>query len=339
MTSGNGKKTDKVLDGRSTSREERHRLTVFLFAAGSALVGFPLHIFGVWGSPDHVLLSLSVAIWLGVLVAFTLFIFKKMSLLHAFSMYGIVMQTFLTAKILYISITMPPGGTYLIIFNSFISLIVILLLIMGYMHILPFFLTLASLATSIAAYVIMPGAIQPQFIMFFFFVEMISCVLGFMMWRAMHDVEKENKDFRKEESDILKAFNMTREELLAYISMSKTDDQNEDEVNEFFDHLDERTEHNIITAVKTREIEVMMRNADLAKALPTTLTPTEIDICRLVLQGKTIKMIGELLGKTKNNVSTVRIHIRKKLGLTTDQDLRESLKERVKSLNDDKETS
>lgn len=328
MASGIGKKIDKFLDGRTESKEEKHRLTVFLLGTGSGLVAYPLHFIGVWGSPDHVLLSLSVAIWLGLLAAVTLFIYKKISLLHAFYMYGIVMQTCLTAKILYISITMPPGSTYLIIFNSFISMIVILFLVMGYMHTLPFCLTIASLATSIAAYVIRPGVIQAQFIMFFFFVEIISCALGYMMWRALHDTEKENKDFREEENDILKAFNMTREELMAYISMSKTANQSKKDVSEFFEHLDERTEHNIINAVKQRETEVRMQNADVSKAFPM-LSPTEVGVCRLILQGKTIKEIGTLLGKTTNNISAVRIHIRKKLGLTTDQDLREYLMKRV----------
>lgn len=328
MASGVGKKIDKFLDERSANKEERHRLTVFLLAAVSGLVGFPLHILGVWGSPDHVLMSLSIAIWLGLLAAFTLFIYKKMNLLHAFSLYGIVMQACLTVKILYISATMPPGGTYLIIFNSFISMIVILLLVMGYMHTLPFYLTMASLATSIAAYVIRPGAIQVQFIMFFFFVEIISCALGFMMWRAMHDVEKENQDFRDEENDILKVFNMTREELMAYIAMSKTANQSKQDVNEFFENLDERTEHNIIKAVKQRETEVMMRNVELTKTFPM-LSATETDVCRLILQGKTLKEIAIITGKTTNNVSAVRIHVRKKLGLTTEHDLREYLMRRV----------
>lgn len=323
-----GKKIDAFLVERSASKEERHRLTVFLLASVSGLVGFPLHVLGVWGSPDHVLMSMSIAIWLGLLAAFTLFIYKKISLLHTFTLYGIVMQTFQTAKILYISATMPPGGTYLIIFNSFISMLVILFLVMGYMHTLPFYLTMASLATSIAAHVIRPGAIQVQFIMFFFFVEIISCTLGFMMWRAMHDVEKENQDFREEEDDILKAFNMTHEELMAYIAMSKTANQSKKDVNEFFEHLDERTERNIIKAVRQRETEVQMRNVELAEALPM-LSPTEIDVCRLVLQGKTKKEIATITGKTTNNVSAVRIHIRKKLGLTTEQDLQEELKKRV----------
>lgn len=328
MASGVYNKIDSFLEARSASKEERHRLTVFLLGSVSGLIGFPLHFAGVWGSPNHTLLSISVANWLGILIILALYLSKKVSLLHAFSWYGVVMQAFLTMKIIYISTAMPPNGTYLILFNSFISMIIIQLLVMGYMVAMPFWLTLASLATSIAAYVIRSGSIQMQFLLFFFFVEIITCVLGLLAWRALHDVEKENTNLREEENQILTTLHMSREELLAYIAMSLGDSQSDKDINDFFDHLGERAEHNIIRAVKTRETEIMMRNAELTKALPM-LSPTEIDVCRLILQGKTIKEIATLLDKTANNVSAVRIHVRKKLGLTTEQDLREYLKKRV----------
>ena len=55
------------------------------------------------------------------------------------------------------------------------------------------------------------------------------------------------------------------------------------------------------------------------------LTPTELDICRLVEQGLTLKDISTALGKSVSNVSTVRGNIRKKLGLAQDYDLRSAL--------------
>ena len=48
-------------------------------------------------------------------------------------------------------------------------------------------------------------------------------------------------------------------------------------------------------------------------------------MCRLIIGGKTILEIATILDKTPNNISSVRIHIRKKLGLATSDDLREAL--------------
>lgn len=57
------------------------------------------------------------------------------------------------------------------------------------------------------------------------------------------------------------------------------------------------------------------------------LTPAELDVCRLVEQGLTIKDISIALGKSVSNVSTVRGNVRKKLGLAQDDNLRSVLLE------------
>lgn len=67
-----------------------------------------------------------------------------------------------------------------------------------------------------------------------------------------------------------------------------------------------------------------MQHADISATLPS-LTPTEREVCRLIIGGKTILEIAAILDKTPNNISSVRIHIRKKLGLATSDDLREAL--------------
>ena len=56
-----------------------------------------------------------------------------------------------------------------------------------------------------------------------------------------------------------------------------------------------------------------------------TLTPTELEVCRLIVAGKTLNEIAGITGKNANNISSVRIHIRRKLGLKPSDDLRQSL--------------
>lgn len=202
-------------------------------------------------------------------------------------------------------------------------------MVMGYMHVVPFYLTGICFLTSIAANIIHPGSIQHQFVFFILFISIIDCTLGMAGWRNLHDVEKENKEFHEEEEGILSAFNMSRDELKAYIAMSKKKEHTEKEVNEFFDNLDERTEHNIIDAVKMREAMVRIKNTDVSNAFPM-LTKTECNVCRLVMRGKTMKEIARLTGKTPNNIGAVRVHIRRKLNLTPGQDLRQYLEESMK---------
>lgn len=320
---------DGFFEERTKSKEESQRLLVYLLAIAAGVIGYPLHILGVWGSGDIVLQAISITTEACLIIDFTLYYKKEVSLFHAFAAYGFMMLALQSAKILYISHMAFGGGTYLILFNFFICLLVIFLMVMGYMHVIPFYLTGICFLTSIAANIIRPGAIQNQFVLFFIFICILECALGMVSWRNLHDVEKENKDLHEEETGILSAFNMSRDELMAYIAMSKKKDQTEKDVNDFFDNLDERTEHNIVKAVKKRETMVRMKNADVSNAFPM-LSPTECDVCRLVMGGKTMKEIARLTGKTVNNVGAVRIHIRKKLNLTSDQNLRQYLEESMK---------
>lgn len=55
------------------------------------------------------------------------------------------------------------------------------------------------------------------------------------------------------------------------------------------------------------------------------LTKSEIEICKLILQGKTVKEICDALGKNVTNITSQRSHIRKKLHLDKNEDLRSSL--------------
>lgn len=77
------------------------------------------------------------------------------------------------------------------------------------------------------------------------------------------------------------------------------------------------------------QIEQMQANErkDMRERFPM-LTPAELDVCRLVVQGLTLKEISITLGKSVSNVSTVRGNIRKKLGLEQDDDLKKTLLEK-----------
>ena len=85
--------------------------------------------------------------------------------------------------------------------------------------------------------------------------------------------------------------------------------------------------HNIINVAS--QIEQMQTNErkDMRERFPM-LTPAELDVCRLVVQGLTLKEISITLGKSFSNVSTVRGNIRKKLGLEQDDDLKKTLLEK-----------
>jgi transcriptional regulator len=54
------------------------------------------------------------------------------------------------------------------------------------------------------------------------------------------------------------------------------------------------------------------------------LTPSEIEICRLVILGKGLKEVCRELSKVESNITSQRRHIRIKLGLQPSDNLKKS---------------
>ena len=59
------------------------------------------------------------------------------------------------------------------------------------------------------------------------------------------------------------------------------------------------------------------------------LTNSEKDICKLVLQGKTLKEICAQLDKSESNITSQRCHIRKKLNMERKDDLKRTLEMKI----------
>ena len=212
-----------------------------------------------------------------------------------------------------------------IVFNLVISLALIIYMVMAAVRHMPTILALMSIATITSAYLYTDGKINRQIVVIFVIVEIFTCILGEMIRRGIRSMQRENADYHSTLNRVLSTFHMTKTELLAYIQLGRGE-QSDKDITDFFDHLDERTEANLIRAVEQRVAQRKMQHADISAVLPT-LTPTEQEVCRLIIGGKTIIEIASILHKNANNVSSVRIHIRKKLGLATGKDLREALLE------------
>jgi DNA-binding NarL/FixJ family response regulator len=76
--------------------------------------------------------------------------------------------------------------------------------------------------------------------------------------------------------------------------------------------------------VKIRMAEKEAEKDGLSKVFPT-FTPMELEVCKYVIAGHTLKEVARILNKSEKNVSAVRGRIRKKLGLVPEEDLRENL--------------
>ena len=94
-------------------------------------------------------------------------------------------------------------------------------------------------------------------------------------------------------------------------------------------NLSERTRHNLIALGEHLQNERRDKIVDLSTIFPQ-LSPTELDVARLILKNMTLKEIAVATEKSLSNVGTVRGNIRKKLGLSPGDDLRDFILARIK---------
>ena len=321
----------KFLDQRSHNWQQRLCLITFLMLSLSVILpGVPMHIVGLIGRSDTLLRIISILLWGATIIVLVLYLLHRMPLKVAISIFGILMQLTGSARIVYFTVERPVGYEEVVLFNQIISLSLIIYLVLAAVRHIPTVIALMSIGTIVFAYLYTDGGVNRQIMVVFIFVEIFTCVLGEMIRRGIRGMLKENADYNSTLNNLLATFHMTKTELLAYIQLGRGGMAGKD-ISDFFDRLDECTEANLIRAVEHRVGQRRMRHASIASALPT-LTPTEKEVCRLIIGGKTTIEIGSILNKTPNNISTVRIHIRKKLALAPNEDLKDAL---LKSLRMD----
>lgn len=314
------------LDRRSHNWQQRMCLITFLMLSLSVVVlGVPMHFIGMIGRCDTILYTISAMSWAATLTILIMYLTQRMRLTVAISSFGILTQLAESARIVYVAMERPDGFEETIVFNQVISLALIIYMVMAAVRHMPTILAIMSIATITSAYLYTDGKINRQIVVIFVIVEIFTCILGEMIRRGIRSMQRENADYHSTLNRVLSTFHMTKTELLAYIQLGRGE-QSDKDITDFFNRLDERTEANLIRAVEQRVAQRKMQHADISAVLPT-LTPTEQEVCRLIIGGKTIIEIASILHKNANNVSSVRIHIRKKLGLATGKDLREALLE------------
>ena len=122
---------------------------------------------------------------------------------------------------------------------------------------------------------------------------------------------------------------MTAEELKTLNLLSNRPDLDVTKTASLIERLsDERKEH-IINNV-TNYIRKDDLRADSLEKLCPELTASEIEICQLIMQGKSLKEICAELGKNESNISSQRSHIRQKFGMDRKDNIKRYLEKHVK---------
>ena len=311
-------------DRTMVGRRDYFRQLIFLTFAPISILLFGLHLVGFYGLTIKPALACSACYVLVSVVSLIVYIVKGPKrlkyIISAFVISLIIIQSVRLLILAFMGQHDPMLTTvnittcYILVLVASVSILPCTSLVCACINIL---------AIGLCLY-LTQNKMYGQLLIIFGFTSVASTIFCFVADKLLREQQVELNDYANTIDQVLNVFNMRKNELLALLKLAKAQDTTAVYNKELMAQLDKKTLHNIIKVANQIEHMQACQRKDMHERFPM-LTPTELDVCRLVEQGLAINDISKVLGKSASNVSTVRGNIRKKLGLAQDDDLRSAL--------------
>lgn len=306
---------------------ERQRLTLLLFCYLPILLMVILaNFFGItqkyasFFNYTHTLFLISAAVFLW------LYCKGKISIGVCLTAYTIIGQLIISIEMIYCSL--HPTHYYILLIMANVVLLTMNMTasIVASMKKNTIILGSITLGVYIACSFIAQDDIMKSFIIIFFIAFTFLSLIGVWMARSVNKIESENEQMKSDELEVLHILRLKRNEVKAFMSLA-SEKYSHDGTKVLLERLDRKSRHNLLANV---EEYIKTRNTDIdiiANVFPE-FTPSEREICRLILQGKKLTDICYILSKNESNINSQRANMRMKLGLKTSENLQKALQRR-----------
>lgn len=311
-------------DRTRVGRRDYFRQLIFLTFAPISILLFGLHIFGSYGLTIKPALACSASYVLVSAVALIVYIVKGPKRLKY------IMSAFILSLIIIQNVRLLVLASFgfhdpmLTTVNITVCYIIVLIASISILPRISLVGTCINIISMFLCHYLTDNSMYGQLLVIFGFTSIATTAFGFVANKLLREQQMELNDYASTIDQVLNVFNMRKSEMLALLKLAKAQDTTAVYDKELMAQLDNKTLQNIKKVASQIEHMQACQRKDMSERFPM-LTPAELDVCRLVEQGLTLKDISTALGKSVSNVSTVRGNIRKKLGLAQDDDLRSAL--------------
>ena len=204
--------------------------------------------------------------------------------------------------------------------------ILLLLALLAYLHYFTYILAVITLANyTLCAYMLGKEEIWrnlPIYILLF----SAGAFLSSMLAKGINAVLKENAQYKVDAQEALNTLGMTRDEFSAYIELTKKNGDKAmlDIFSVIGDSAREMLKKNVTYLVEQDKIVY-----DKIGELIPEFTPSEVEIAKLIVEGKKISEMISILNKKQSNITCQRTKMRVKLKLNEKDNLRDAILKRV----------
>lgn len=300
------------------------RVVLFMLSQPLLLIGVPLNTFFMDSNSEPVVLYFLLGAWFVTLVVTVGLILNKVSFQYA--LLTTILSFSLELLVEMIVSTLNPTEYNL-------QIIICDLLLIGslsvysmsiYQRILPSILTTLGLLSYTFSMIHTGSEAMYSYFGLFLFVFIMMCAFSEYYTYRWNQLETENKKYHDEEEELLRTLKLNREPIKAYLKLSTSKNISDDITEQLLERLDVGAQKNLVK-VMTMYINNLRTKRDYIEQTFPELSATERELVQFILQGKKTSEIVEAWGKSATTISTHRVNIRKKLGLSSNEKLADAL--------------
>lgn len=302
---------------------QQKKAAVVYCAAGLLLV-LVLFVAGLVAGQHPFLVYANLVLFLFLLLDVIVFCSGGMQVAPFLTSYALLIQTKASAEMVFAAVNFSVYNLAVICVDMVVMMLVVLVLIMAYVKYMPVIVSVISIAVYLACTLISASPILESFFFMIFFLFIASSLLGGKIVSNVYAIKRENQKIISMQQDFLDSLGMDMSQLKSFVSLSRQDKFKLDPNNALLDVLGkesgQKLKRNVAYIIEQEKIDY----DNLKNALPQ-LTASELEICCLVLQGRKLGDMVNILGKTPSNITCQRANIRSKLGLGKGDNLRDAL--------------
>ncbi len=342
---------------------DRERLTMLLFCyLPIMLLGVVANFLGMT-QPSAPFFNYTHTLCLAVAaVVLLLFCLRKINIAKCLSAFTITGQSILGVEMIFCARQADDYYNYLIIANTVLLALNTMASLAAYLKKNTIFLAITTICIYIACAFIANSDILKSFIIVFAIAFLFVCLANVMaatttrhleaskdqlekdnsklardkgklekdnskLARDKGKLEQANRNFRREELELLQILHLSKTEVVAYLSLAAKK-YDFDGTRVLFERLDSKSRHNLISNVEGY-IKTRATDLEIIERTFPQFTPSEREICRLILQGRKLSEICLTLNKNESNINSQRANMRRKLGLQPSDNLQKQLQARM----------
>lgn len=261
----------------------------------------------------------------------TLYCTRRISVINFVSLLSVTTQVFIALDTIY-SVLVPTVQDAVMV--TYVNLLILTANIMfclsTYQSVATQVNVAIALGTTVTCMFIAHDRIISQYIIMVVMVFIFISLLGLFISRLSSQLQEENAAIKRSEEELMHILMLDKDQMDCINRLAKKE-YTEEEMKTVFEQFSERSQRYILENV-TKYINEQTYTKDIIEKAFPELTPSERDIVQLILKGYKLSGICTLLEKSEANINTQRTNIRRKLSLTSSDQLLDALQERMKGL-------